>query len=491
MSGSRYLHILELVLCLVAGWASVCLAEETASFGPLYDRFRLTLAPEGHRTEIVGPLFYSEQRDSTHTWAVPPLLSHTSDPQTDSEEFDFLYPVLTYDRFGSEYRFQFFQLFAFAGGATQSETNVHRFTLFPIYFRQRSDIPEKNYTAVLPFYGHLKNRLFRDEVKFIMLPLYVQSRKGEVVTDNYVYPIYHRRHGPGLHGWQVWPIVGNEHKDITTRTNHWGDVETVPGHDKFFAAWPIYLHQTTGIGTTNVVRQQAVLPFYSLMRSPLRDSTTYFWPFGVTITDDREKRYHEVGAPWPLVVFAHGEGKTAHRVWPFFSQAHSPTKESDFYLWPVYKYNRLTFAPLDRERTRILFFLYSDITERNTESGGSRHRVDFWPFYTFRRDLDGNQRLQVLSLLEPFLPASKSIERDYSPLWALWRSEKNGRTGAASQSLLWNLYRRERAPDTKNVSLLFGLFQYHSAPDGRRWRLFYIPIGKKAGPEPARAPVRP
>lgn len=491
MSGSRYLHVLELVLCLLAGWGTVCRAEEAAKFGPLYDRFRLTLAPEGHRTEMVGPLFYSEQRDSTHTWAVPPLLSHTSDPPTDSEEFDFLYPLLTYDRFGSEYRFQFFQVFAFAGGGRQSGTNVHRFTLFPIFFRQRSAIPEENYTAVLPFYGHLKNRLFRDEVKFIMLPLYVQSRKGEVVTDNYVYPIYHRRHGPGLHGWQVWPIVGKEHKDITTRTNHWGDAETVPGHDKFFAAWPIYLNQTTGIGTTNVVRQQAVLPLYSRMRSPLRDSTTYFWPFGVTITDDREKRYHEVDAPWPLVVFAHGEGKTAHRVWPFFSQVHSPTKESDFYLWPVYKYNRLTFAPLDRERTRILFFLYSDITERNTESGTRKQRVDFWPFYTFRRDYDGNQRLQVLSLLEPFLPASKSIERDYSPLWALWRSEKNGRTGAASQSLLWNLYRRERAPDTKKISLLFGLFQYHSAPDGKRWRLFYIPIGKQAGPEPARAPVRP
>ena len=133
------------------------------SAGPLLHDYPLTLS-EGHRTEAVSPFFYSEQRESVHTWAIPPLFSHTQDPDTESEEYDFLYPLLTYDRFGAEYRFQIFQLFSFAGGRTQSETNVSRFTLFPLYFQQRSAIPEKNYTAVIPFYGHLKNRLFRDEV---------------------------------------------------------------------------------------------------------------------------------------------------------------------------------------------------------------------------------------------------------------------------------------------------------------------------------------
>ena len=106
-----------------------------------------------------------------------------------------------------------------------------------------------------------------------------------------------------------------------------------------------------------------------------------------------------------------------------------------------------------------------------------RRRVDFLPFYTYRRDFNGNSRLQVLALLEPFMPTSKSIERNYSPLWSLWRAEKNPRTGATSQSLLWNLYRREATPDSKKCSLLFGLFQYQSGPEGKRMRLFYIPLG--------------
>jgi hypothetical protein len=97
--------------------------------------------------------------------------------------------------------------------------------------------------------------------------------------------------------------------------------------------------------------------------------------------------------------------------------------------------------------------------------------------FTHRKDLNGNTRLQVLAIIESILPNNKSIERNYSPLWSIWVSEKNARTGANSQSLLWNLYRRDATPDSKKCSLLFGLFQYQFSPDGRRWRLFYIPFG--------------
>jgi hypothetical protein len=144
--------------------------------------------------------------------------------------------------------------------------------------------------------------------------------------------------------------------------------------------------------------------------------------------------------------------------------------------------------PLFRQRTRILFFLYSDNIERSTETGVSRRRVDFLPLFTHRRDLTGNEQLQVLTILEPLFPNNKSIERDYSPLYALWRSQSNPRAGAASQSLLWNLYRRDTTPETKKISLLFGLFQYQSGPNGRRWRVGFVPFGKRraAAAEPAR-----
>ena len=450
---------------------------EALHAGFLYDEFNLTLAP-GNRTEAVGPFFYSEQKETQRIWAVPPLLSYTRDPGTESKEFDFLYPVVTYDRYGGQYRWQFFQLLSFSGGPTQDETNRDRSTLFPFYFQQRSSDSNENYTAVFPFYGHLKHRLFRDEIFFVMFPLYGETRKKDVVTDNYLWPIVSLRHGDGL-----WPLMGNEHKDITTETNGFNDVTTIGGHDSFFALWPLYFNNHSGIGTTNEQREHTSIPAFSMLRSPNRDSTTVIWPF-FNYVDDREKKYHEWDAPWPLIVFARGEGKTTTRVWPLFSQAHNTNQESAFYLWPIYKYNRLNSAPLDSRHTRICFFLYSDLTLKNTETEAVRRKVDFLPFYSYRRDFNGNSRLQVLALIEPFLSTSKSIARDYSPLWSVWRAEKNPRAGATSQSLLWNLYRHESTPDSKKCSLLFGLFQYQSGPKGKHMRLFYIPMsGTKAQAE--------
>jgi hypothetical protein len=283
--------------------------------------------------------------------------------------------------------------------------------------------------------------------------------------------------------------VGHEHKEVTTVTNSFKEVETIPGHDKFFAPWPLFMEQRTGIGSTNPVWQQASIPAYNVQRSPARDLTTVIWPL-FTWVDDREKKYREYEMPWPLIVVARGEGKTTTRFFPLFSQAHTPTLESDFYLWPIYKFNRVHAPPADRARTRILFFLYSDTILKNLETGASDRRVDFWPLFTHHRDFTGNSRLQVGTVLEPLLPNNKSIERSYSPLWSFWRSEKNARKGSSSQSLLWNLYRREASADSRKCSLLFGLFQYQSGTEGKRLRLFYIPVVRgKAGAPNTNAPV--
>ena len=451
-------------------------AADWLDVGPLFDTFPLTLT-EGRRTEALGPLFYSEQEESRRTWAVPPILSREWDPATDYNEVDFGYPVITYRRFGTEYRWQLVQVFSFAGGQDQQETNSSRFTLFPLYFQQRSPDPSRNYTAVAPFYGHLENRLFRDEIFFVMFPIYGQSRKKDVVTDNYLYPIFHLRHGEALHGWQFWPLAGHEHKDPTTHTNGFGDTEVLGGHDNTFLVWPLFLVRRSETGTDNPQEEQALLPIYSFLRSPHRDSTTVLRPF-FTHTTDREKKYNEWETPWPLIVFARGEGKTTSRVWPLYSHAQSTNLVSDFLLWPIYKYNRVHSGALDRRRTRILFFLYSDKIQKNIETGEAQRRIDFWPLFTHTRDYNGNSRLQILSLLEPLLPDSMAIERNLSPVWSVWRAEKNPRTHATSRSLLWNLYRVDTTPQSRKCSLLLGLFQYQSGSEGKRLRLLYIPVIK-------------
>lgn len=476
MSGHAKNLVLSLLfysLVLAIASPAVAWAQDDVSAGPVFSRFSLAL-DSGFRTEAAGPFFYHQQRESETTWAVPPLLSDDKDPAVESKEFDLLYPVLTYERFGMEYRWQLGQLLSFSGGQNQDETNFRRLTLFPFYFQQRSPDPSRNYTAVFPFYGHLQDRLFRDDIFFVLFPVFGETRKRDIVTDNYLYPFVHVRHGNGLTGWQVWPIVGHEHKDVTTLTNGFGDVEVVGGHDKSFFLWPLHLKRDAGIGTDNPEKFRASIPLYAWSRSPQRDYTSVLWPFFAWI-DDRNKKYREWEGPWPFIVVARGEGKTTTRFWPLFSHAHNDTRESDFYLWPVYKYNRIHAGALDQDRTRILFYLFSDLTEKNTETGKERKRVDLWPLLVWHRDFNGNRRLQILALVETAVPDNQRIERNWSPLWSVWRSENNAATGATSQSLLWNLYRRDATPESRKCSLLLGLFQYQSDSKMKKLRLFYLP----------------
>jgi hypothetical protein len=464
-------------------------AAEPVSAGPLYERFSLTLGL-GERTEALGPLWSDERLGTERTVSLAPLFARREAPEVEALSWDLFYPLMTYDRYGAEYRYQFLQWVSLSGGQSQAGIGARRTTLFPLYFQQRSPDPKQNYTALLPFYGRMQNHFFREEVRFVLFPAYLQTRKKDVVTDNYLAPFFHLRHGQGLEGWQFWPLAGHEHKSPTTRTNGFGEVEPVGGHDKRFVLWPFYFNNRLGLGTTNPLSQHVLFPLVSSQRSPARDSTTYLWPLGLTLTHDREKQYREVGLAAPLVVFARGEGKTANRVWPFFSEVHTAHLESDFYLWPLFKYNRAHIDPLDRERMRLLLFLYSDLSEKNTESGKALRRTDLWPLFTARRDLEGNERFQMLALLEPFLPNNPSIERSYSRVWSIWRSERSARTGAASQSLLWNLYRREITPQRTKWSVLFGLVQCQTGAAGGGFWLFHVPL-KQPRPAAAAAPGEP
>jgi hypothetical protein len=491
------------VFCALIAFQGLVRAEEsTTSFGPAWEHFPLSLK-DGYRSEGLGPFFYDEHNEDSHVWAIPPFFSSVSSPGTDSAEIDFLYPIITYDRFGQEYRFQILQLFSLAGGGLQENQSKDRFTLFPIYFQQRSTVSNENYTALFPVFGKLRNRLFRDEIDFVLWPLYVktkrrpgagsvgadeflsignrwaQSRRGDITTYNFIAPIFHLRYGDGLRGWQAWPLAGHELKMTTLRTNAWGDTETIPGFKKSFVLWPIWLQDYRNMGSTNESHYNALLPFYTSFRSPARDSTSYFWPFGLTLTEDRARKYDEVDFLWPVFAYARGEGKTTTRFWPLFGFSHNSFMERNFCAWPVYRYSRIHSDPLDRRRTQILFFLYSDKKELNTTTGNQSHRVDCWPLFTSKHDGRGNSSLQFLSLLEPVLAGSKSIERNYSHVWSIWRSEKSTSRGTSSKSLLWNLYSsRVTENGVHKTSFLFGLFQRKSSPNGSGLRLLYVPLSR-------------
>ena len=141
------ISIAFLFACVVAACAADNDREDIK--GPAYSHFHLTLE-DGWRTEAVAPFFYTQQVENEHLWAIPPFTTSGKIRRSERSETDILYPFLTIRWYGKNYRWQFFQLFSFAGGPTQEEVQKKRFTLFPIYFQQRSADTNLNYTALFP-----------------------------------------------------------------------------------------------------------------------------------------------------------------------------------------------------------------------------------------------------------------------------------------------------------------------------------------------------
>lgn len=466
----RCLHLLILVTLLFPA-----VARDLIEAGPLAHQFSLALEP-GERDEFLGPLFSVQRGETNLLWTVAPFVSRYTEPELERSQVEFLYPLVGYARFGTEWRLQIAQFLNFHGGKTVDGEAKQRRTLFPFFFSQRSSNPTNDYWALLPFYGHAQNHLFRHEIRFVAAPLYVWSRKGEMETDNYLFPFFHVRHGGGVNGWQFLPLLGHETKPPLVRTNTLLDEpETIPGYDKWFALFPFFHHEDLNLGTTNEEHRRILLPLYSLQRSPARDNTTLMWPF-FSYTDDRENRFREWGLPYPFVGWARGAGKHANRVFPFWGKATNANLTSDFVLWPIYTHHLIHTPELIRERTRILWFPYSDTRLADPQTGVERRRRDLWPLFSWKREFDGRERLQVLAISEPVIPDNGAIERNWEPLWTLFRADKNPKTGASSQSLLWNLWRRDVAKNSERQSFFFGLVRTRRETAGQHWRFFWLPF---------------
>lgn len=450
------------------------------ALGPLYDRFAMTLLP-GTRTEALGPFYYRLESPLGTIWGVPPLFAITDSPYYDTRRVSILPPLISYHRFGTQTTLMITPLLAFYGGENQDEVFRRRTMFFPVYFAQASNDPDLRYRAVFPFYGRVKGIFQRTEARWIMAPLFIESWKRDVHTRNYVYPFFHLRTGDGLTGWQFWPFYGTESKSLTQRTNDFGEVRDVPGFEKRFVLWPLFFNERTGLGTTNLGTFKAAWPFYSVLKTPAADSRTVLLPL-FSHTKHREQRYEQWGFPWPIWVIARGEGKHITRFIPLYNYGSNNLIVSRSYLWPAYMTRTLDTGPALVTRTRVGLYLWSEVAEEVKATGEMRRRQSAWPFLTRQKDFHGSTRLQVFAPLEPMLPANEVVERVFSPLWSVYRAQYNATNGAASQSVLWNLYRHDRRPGFKRWSFLWGCFQGRQTADTEELRIFYIPVRQPRDP---------
>jgi hypothetical protein len=135
-------------------------------------------------------------------------------------------------------------------------------------------------------------------------------------------------------------------------------------------------------------------------------------------------------------------------------------------LFPLYIRQREEIIGSRKVRHRIFWYLYSDIQEEGRD--GSTRRIDAWPLMRYDRDREGTVVFQALALLEAMLPRNEWIERNYSPLWALYTYRANP-AGESVHSFLWNLVRHEETQAGRSIEVLGPVLAYQEVGEDTRF----------------------
>jgi hypothetical protein len=408
----------------------------------------------------LGPLLHwSRSLDGTvEEVGLRPLFFWRGDQAEDTSEWEWLYPVSTYRRREADWDFQFLRLLnARAEGSVQAERG-ERSDFFPFYFSGVRETGER-YVGIVPFWGKVYDRLFWEEWEWALFPLYARTVRSGAQNWYFPWPVLSVTRGvnpeDNHRGFRIVPLYGQETKEGV--------------FEKYFALWPLLLYQRTGLDGDDPETVWAFLPFFAARRSPKWDQTTVLWPLFV-YTDDRERGFEQWDVAWPFFKYARGENRQALFIFPLYMEDRKLLRDEFLFreiryhdfavLFPLFIRQTEEYIGSRRERHRILWYLYSDARAEGRD--GSSRRIDAWPLARYERDREGTVFFQTLALVEALLPRNEWIERNYSPLWALYTYRANPE-GESVHSFLWNLVRHEETRGGRSIEVLGPLFAFRES----------------------------
>ncbi len=371
---------------------------------------------------------------------------------------DYLWPLYTRKGFKDE---QYGRLLFFGWSHDFSpETARHRTWLLPIYFQGTSRDGE-NYFAIFPIGGTIDEFLGRDKLWFALFPLFARSSINDVQTTSVLWPIGSRTSGEQIERFRIWPLYGTS---------------VLAGEfEKRFVLWPIY----SSVKYTNERNPGGgfmLVPFYGRIVTEKAVNQWFIPPLFRYAHGDGQRIVY---APWPFIQWADGEVYKRY-VWPLYGEKQVGNLRRRFLCWPLAWDTRVEYANHEKNRRRLLpFFHYeSKIMTKPTgqfEAGDVSSRYwKLWPLMSWERNGDVSR----FRLLEPWpLRDTAGIERNWAPIWTLYRREKSAH--GVSHHLLWGVYRQTRGDECLEWSLLKGLAGYKRIGEEQGFRLFFFRFGNK------------
>ncbi|RJP24981.1 MAG: hypothetical protein C4520_03110 [Candidatus Abyssobacteria bacterium SURF_5] len=444
---------------------------------------RPTQAPAQTEEEVIQryflwPLVSVEESPEWRQFAARPLYVERTHKDQSRKRVQVLWPLYVFRRDGKDVTIRIFPLFTYWRDVyefmNEDESNM-QYMLFPIIFRGKST-EAGDYFALFPVGGKLKHFLGRDEIVFVLFPLYFSYQKGELRQRNYVWPVLSFSGGGDYSGFRLWPLYGQFQKEGEYRSE--------------FILWPIYNHQEYDLDKEQPGERLLIFPLYAREDNRRRHFRAYLWPF-FTFEENFAANFTERATPWPFVVRTQGENVDRRQFWPLYGRVTTEDSETQFIAWPLW-HRRADEAEGDPKTIqKSLMPFYASTTKFSPETNEVMfQKTRVWPLWRSFRYEDGSSYSRALSLL--WFDDVQGFERQYSPLWTVYERAETP-DGETRTYALWRLFQRVETPgktkinipllynyqqnleqDTEHVKILGGLFGTSREGNQRDFQVLYL-----------------
>lgn len=408
---------------------------------------------------FLGPFITYTDNEDVQDFGVRPLFFLHNEKSQNVDEKEFLYPLLVHKSENDYTRTKALLSIISLNTKNRESGFVDKdFRFFPFIFYRDYEEDDLDHFAFFPFYGNLKNFLGKDEIDFILFPIYLSSSKEGEDTESYLWPVFSKYSGNHT-GGRVWPLYGKRTRESDSL-------------DEEFILWPFYFTKSREFYGEQQY-QYSFFPFYSESDVLGIKNRSYLGPF-ISFTENEKRGIKRWDIPWPLVNVSKGEVEQT-RVFPFYSSSTNEklNDRDGFVLWPVYDYKESTLYDHAVHRKSVLIALYKDIEKVSLEDDESiEKRVHMWPFFSYERDEDGFTNIHALTLFEPFVRSNERLYRNYSSFWRLYEKQKSP-DGEEFTSVLWNIYSSRKTENAHSVEFkpLLPVFTYKKVGESKKFNL--------------------
>ena len=455
----------------------------------------LNLAPLWfHRTDADGEvlewdflwpiLHYERTPDGGDDFRIRPLYRRVTEPPLQAVEHQFLWPLgrIRYDNEETS-QCRLFPLWSWREHRNpDGERDVDWYALFPFLWGGTTDDGRENYFAFFPLYADIPEFLTYDRFFAFLFPLYLRLDKGGHRHRMFLWPLIGTSScAENGHSWfRIWPLYGH-------------DIE--PGrHDNRFLLWPFIAWSTENIDTDDPVNSWWLWPFVGWRTGRLTHGWMVFWPFFQHTW--KVDQFTALTLFWPLFHYywyPAEQNLTQWWLWPLVSSVHSDDQRAWSLFWPLIWWREYDDPDGHNESQWVLPFFWRVVKEDKEHD--REEFVKIWPLghWTVKHDALGNRIGGDWSILSPWPwrdGNAYGVEEAYGFLWEILRGWQRARDDD-SFDVVGRLFttRTRKEETTASVPLLFN---YERGKDGaatlRLFQFLPIPLGgaNAAVAEPAR-----